>query len=864
MRFRGLISVILIFLLSFSHVYTVFAYFPDIEDSVYKEDILDLYELGIVQGAQDGNFEPFDTLTRAEFCAILARLNGLNSVVSGKQYFTDVPQEHGFFDEIGFAASQGLVKGYPDGNFYPDAYISYEQANKVLVDFLGYGYWAQMRGGYPTGYRIQGSTLGLGDGLDLSYEMNLNRDELCKLINNALSIPLVEMTGVEGEDSIYKIDENETILTQYLKLKKVTGFVDANSFFGLNGTAADDDCIMIDGINYRINDVSFNSYVGKNVIATVKIDEGNKINDIVTIKEDESTELTLTHQNYLHYDNYTISYDDGDGKQKRINISSDVKLIYNGEEKVFDKSYINNMAKGTVRLISKNQSRVYDVIIISAYTSFVVDSKNEYKQIAYDASKKSSLDFSKDITYNIVDSDNKPVTFNEIEIDSVLTYFESSKYAEGFVTNYTVSGTVSELGEQDGFSCAVINGEQIKLDTTTKNAITSYGIGSQVKLYLDAFDCAIHAEKAAIKTDIIKYLFKLANSSDTALDSTLMGKFYDIDNGIEILEFADNVKLNGKLIKNAKASDIKIAIPQMVQIKMDEDNKVTSVTTATSYGEYMKNPGNDGFCEVFGFADKTFFIDSNSFDNKILFDRGTAKFMIVPKDMSNYEDKHFRTERYSYFTNGEEYNVAAYNSNKDYEYCEVIVCKIEGASQATNVALNHRDKLFTVAAKSKIIDEDGETCTKITGYIGSEESCFYIDQEDDIVDETLNAEDLEVGDIIFCNVNTDNYLKGFKRFYSKTKGFEQKITYSSLDSKIVVMDTEAARMTESHIYFRDKASSDPYDYYMIQAKPQVTIVEERNNETFVSAGTLADIEPGDRMIMHICYVQFQAVVVFKQ
>lgn len=865
MKSKGFISVILIFLLSFSNVFNTFAHFSDIEDSLYKGDILDLYELGIVNGKEDGKFDPDDQLTRAEFCAVLARLNGLdsNSIVSSRQYFSDVAPDHPFFDEIGFAASQNFVNGYPDGNFYPDAYISYDQVNKIIIDFLGYRFWAQSQGGYPMGYRIQARSLDLSDGLDLSYEVSINRGELCKFINNALDVPLVETIGIEGEDIVYEKNEDKTILTQYLKLKKVEGFVEANSFFGLYDAVADNDCIMIDGVNYRINDTAMNSYIGKNVTAIVKINENKKLQEILTIEDEEGNDILLTHENNISYDDYALSYDTADNKQKSAKLDSNVKLIYNGEEKIFDKDYINNLTSGTVRLISKNQSSVYDIVIVSEYTSFVVDSKNEYRQIVYGPGKTKSFDFSKDIVYNIADISGKMVSFADVSVGSVITYFENSSFAEGFVSNYTVSGTLSELGEENGTPCAVINDQKIKLNQDTKTRVASYGLGSQVKLYMNIFDCAIYADKAAIRTDKIKYLFKIGNSSETGLDSVLMGKFYDLDNGIEVLEFAEDVRVNGTTIKNAKASDITISIPQMIQIKMNEENKVTSITTAKSYQDFMTNPGNDGFCEVFGFDTKTFFSDSDSFDNKILFDRGTAKFMIVPEDMSNYEDKHFRTETYSYFTNGEEYNVAAYNNNKAYEFCDVIVCKIRGANQQTNVELHFRDKLFTVAEISKAANDDGEVCTKITGYVGSEETYFYIDPEDNIVDDTLNAEDMEIGDVIFCSINSDNYLKGFKRFYNKDTGFEQKISYSSLDSRIVIMDTEAARMTDSHIYFLDKAGANPYDYYMIKAKEQVTIVEQRGGETVVSAGTLSDIEPGDRLIMHVCYVQFKTVVVFK-
>ncbi|MBR3932938.1 MAG: S-layer homology domain-containing protein [Clostridia bacterium] len=868
MKCKSFIAIILIFILCASCSFTGYANLPDIDDAPYSEDILDLYKLGIVDAKEDGTFDPYNTVTRAEFCHVLVKLNGMDahSVVSDKQYFADVPQSHAYFDEIGFAASRGFINGYPDGNFYPDAYITYDQVNKIIIDFLGYKYMADMRGGYPNGYRVTAANLGLSDDLDLSFEISINRAELCKYINNALDVPLVELVGI-GEDGIYEVKDDVTILTKYLKLKRISGFVEANAFYTLTDQEAVDGCIVIDGINYKINDVTFNDYIGKLVKAIVKIDDSKKQEEILLINEDESNEIILTHNNYINYQNLSLTYDLADSKQKTVKIAPDVKLIYNGTEKVFDGNYINNLSNGTIRLISKNANNVYDVIIVSDYTSFVVDRKNEYRQIVYDPYGTTSLDFSKDIIYNITDSTGKVVSYEDITIGSVITFFENSKFAEGFVTNYTVSGTLSELGQDGDITFAIINNEKINLNATTTAKVKSIGLGNQIKLYVDAFDMAVFAEKIAVNTDKIKYLFKLGNSSEGALDSILMGKFYDIDNGIEIYEFAKDVRINGTTIKNAKKSDITISIPQMVQIKTDENNKITSVTTPRTYEEIMSNPGDDGFCEVFPFKTRKFQVDSDSFDNKIMFNQNSTKIMVVPENMSDYSDKDFKTVTSTTFTNDGEYNIAAYNSTADYVIPEMIVCKMS-ASQSTNIELSKGDKLFVVTGKTQTTNEDGDVLTKVTGFVGSKETYFYIDPQDTIIDKydsSLNVNDLTVGDIIFYNKNSDGYIKAFTRFYNETKGYEQKISFiNSFNRPIVVLNSQATKIADPYIYFLDTQGDNPYDYYMFKTNNNVAVVsKDQRGETQVTGGTTADIDIGDKIIIHIRYTIVESIVVFK-
>ena len=61
------------------------------------------------------------------------------------------------------------------------------------------------------GYRLQAGSLELSEGLDLPYEVSINRSELCKFINNALDVPLVETTGFDGEDVVYEKNKDHQL-----------------------------------------------------------------------------------------------------------------------------------------------------------------------------------------------------------------------------------------------------------------------------------------------------------------------------------------------------------------------------------------------------------------------------------------------------------------------------------------------------------------------------------------------------------------------------------------------------------------------------------------------------------------------------
>lgn len=67
-------------------------------------------------------------------------------------YFTDVAPESSYFDIVSYAVKLGIINGYPNSAFMPDAPITYMQFYKMLVVALGYGQQAEISSGYPDGY----------------------------------------------------------------------------------------------------------------------------------------------------------------------------------------------------------------------------------------------------------------------------------------------------------------------------------------------------------------------------------------------------------------------------------------------------------------------------------------------------------------------------------------------------------------------------------------------------------------------------------------------------------------------------------------------------------------------------------------
>lgn len=106
--------------------------FDDIRSHWAQSDIELLAAKLIVEGATDDTFEPERKLTRAEFVALATRAFGLVEV-NGVTYFDDVKLGNWYSGMIAAAAKAGLINGYEDGTFRPDASITREEIISIIV-----------------------------------------------------------------------------------------------------------------------------------------------------------------------------------------------------------------------------------------------------------------------------------------------------------------------------------------------------------------------------------------------------------------------------------------------------------------------------------------------------------------------------------------------------------------------------------------------------------------------------------------------------------------------------------------------------------------------------------------------------------
>ena len=99
----------------------------------YNTAVSTLSSMGIITGYPDGTFRPNAAITRAEFAAIAARFDNNGDKAAAK--FSDIAN-HWAKDEISIAYNNGWITGYPDGTFGPQRDITRAETmtlvNRVL------------------------------------------------------------------------------------------------------------------------------------------------------------------------------------------------------------------------------------------------------------------------------------------------------------------------------------------------------------------------------------------------------------------------------------------------------------------------------------------------------------------------------------------------------------------------------------------------------------------------------------------------------------------------------------------------------------------------------------------------------------
>lgn len=730
----------------------------DVYGTPYEKAVSLLSALNIMRGYPDGDFLPFEAITRGEFTAVAMRLLK-GKVTPGTRSFVDVPVEHWAYSYIETAANLGIVNGVGNEMFMPDSAVKTSQVIKILVSVLGYGKAAESMGGYPDGYMNIASKIGLFEDVKIENGENITRGEIATIVYNALSADVMTQTAFGDNASVTAI-KGETVLKKNLGVLKDKGIVTAAANTSLTKVTSKKDStyIEIDGVEFISDIPNLVSYLGYNVDYYYEDSDDNIKKIVALIFQSKNETLKIDASELVKIDNNTLYY--GIEDEETISLSADMDVIYNGVcLSIYDKTTDLLPKNGSVILIDNDADGEIDVYIVSKIDNYVVNWVNAKKYQVY--SKNVSKVLNLDPTESEITIVNKS-TGKEMELANVLEWnilsvMESrnesgKKHLSVIVSDELVRGRYTEKGK-----------DYVKVDDRTFKTADcfqkdSVELGAKGIFYLDAEN-----KIAAFNGDSQpgeKYGFLRAAGADNEnIELSLKLRIFTDEGKFETFYAKDDVYIDGKPYTDPQTAEeyliaggLEGTAAQAILYNVDAKGMIDRIETvrgslskdfdALANEPAPKSSGKGYYYTTAGTFDAIFSVDSE-----------TVMIELPTRDLAVEKDYKLLTS--AGVKAGNYYYVQAYDAGE--ERLAKLVVFTGGASGGASEST----MFFLSEGIMESVNEDGDKLYLIEGLYQGEKKSFFIDE-----DVNVNVSDFEAGNVLTLaktgEIVTDYELKFYK------------------------------------------------------------------------------------------------------
>lgn len=101
----------------------------------YEQSVQKVWKAGLMNGMTPERFEPAINMSRAMFATVLWRMSGRPEAGNSGIAFSDLSADW-YRSAVGWASENGIVFGYVDGGFHPDAMISRAEASLMIWRYM--------------------------------------------------------------------------------------------------------------------------------------------------------------------------------------------------------------------------------------------------------------------------------------------------------------------------------------------------------------------------------------------------------------------------------------------------------------------------------------------------------------------------------------------------------------------------------------------------------------------------------------------------------------------------------------------------------------------------------------------------------
>lgn len=830
-----------------------------------------------VNGAEDAvQYEK--EVSRAELASNIYKLINEKSVCE-TLYYHDVSKDDWYFNAVGVLTDRGIFGGNGNNRFNPDETATKEQVIKALVTILGYGPYAELEGGYPSGYLKAAQRIKLSKGVSVSG--NLTLGDMYILFENALKINVA--TGyVENGEYHFLENENDTLLSACYGLHFEEGTLGGCDGININdGSELDENKVLIDNILYDCTEEGLTDLIGCDVdfVYEIKKDNTKAIKWIKSSGLNDIYESPVNYDKYFNESTYELTCEiDNSNKDKALKISKGIKVIYNGEYVGNDVNSIFSLPRYSLRLIKSGNSAYYDIAIIWAYENITVGIKDNISETVYDKFDTSkSISMKKDEYDSLkIYSGNTLTDFSAIDKDMVISCFKSvsGKKMKVSVSENKMTGIVKSVKTIESETTMAIDDREFvfygkKLNDTPKS-------GSKIIIYTD-FNGFVASTEVSDDREFPAYIIDAA-LDESGFDSNMKLKILESDGQINTYFCSDKVTADGSKFTDMGAlyKHIKIENNNVQQIAIFSLNSEKNIIKIDTVKE--NSDGEEGL-KLYSACVQQRYSSVGKLGTKILIDNNTKIFVnSVP---GSTDEKNFMIKGKSDLINSKYYSAEAYRYQKeDLDFEDILVINDSSLSLPVDSAA-----CILVESVGQCIDDDGNTVEFVSGYQGGASVDISA-----ATNSLFSENDICEGDIIRLSYDKEGMASKVELLYDYSSG---KRPYTNSGNTISYIDigesedvasakigspwvntfrivTLYANNIKNNTLYAGYLSGANVDEMFNLASAIILVYDSASEKGRISVGTIADIKSfknvGDdcsTVFIHTYATNIKTVVVYR-
>ena len=747
--------------------------FTDLDGESYQDTVNMLCQLGIIPAREDGLYKPDKKVSRGEFAYSVYRMYEKEKETAEdeepaevKTSFADVSGDSQYAEAIEYLAQLGVMNGVSQSEFKPSSYISYLDAQIVLIRALGYKDLAEANGGYPNGYIRIANRLKL---ISSKVDMNtyLSKADMATMLYNTLKTEKFTPLYVADGALQYEMEEGLLGTTQNLYAGRGTIKATAISIVNMPDSGLDKNQVDIDGQVYSIGNTDAIGLLGFECDFWYEDNDGERVlRAIVPARSAEFTEVSSAEDEILEIKNDEITYIlNGENRERTIEISNDTHIIYNGvaaSGKLVDLLKSVENYRGTIGF-AKNRDGS-SVLVVEEYSDYIVDSIDSITKVMKAKGLGDTVDLDDNENFVFIKGeDGMDVKLEKIATGQIVTVYQSAnergpKLVRVTLSTASVSGSVTKILDDEIY----INDAWYKV---SNNCAQSIKLGMKGRFDLNTYGEIVRFEPG-IEAPPEPGLYIAHFTKDVPFAKLVTIKLVAKDGKVHVYPVAEKLMYNGKRFDSAEdylsinvtengvdrdAGLSGLEYLEVIRYKLNSDGKISMIDTKDT----IEGGTNDTLTRIIAGKDNARFASSA----QTIYNSSTgtldAFFMKDGTVFRIFENEDIETA----CTVGTMSMIPSLTQLKNVHVYSSTGSKYVGDIFVTNRTINAFDYKMPMIVEeiATAIDEEGNLVKMLVGY-ESGVKVEYVLPEEFLEDEDMNSlfTNIREGDVVRTKIHNDN------------------------------------------------------------------------------------------------------------